>query len=78
MHSKKILLVLFSLIFAQACTETQNSYIATSFNQDISRWQTQLAKTTGIFSDSGMSQENYCKVSNAWNRSALGMDYTCH
>ena len=52
---------------------------ASSFNQDISIWHMKTyAITTNIFMSSGMSQENYCKVSNAWNRSDLGMDYTCH
>ena len=53
---------------------------ATSFNQDISSWVIQQdTDTSNMFLNaSAMSNENYCKCIEAWNRSDLGKNETCH
>jgi surface protein len=58
---------------------------AKAFNQNLSAWN--VSNVTGasdIFEDSGLSQENYCKMittNEGWKRLSeefdLGLDYTC-
>lgn len=50
---------------------------AKSFDQDLSEWNVKKASISNIFTDSGISEENYCKAFKAWNKGKLGQNYTC-
>jgi hypothetical protein len=53
---------------------------AKAFNQDLSQWVvSNTTDLTDIFSKSGLSQENYCKLEKlpAWTKANLGISYNC-
>ena len=54
-------------------------YDAAKFDQDISGWNISNVTddTSEVFTKSGLSETNYCKIQNKWGKGNLGMSYTC-